>query len=138
MISKNDLAKALLNQARVISTANSYLLIPNGATYEPDPNTTYIQEFMIYGDDNSIGMADCSSDIQLGIYQININTPKSLEGAKWLGLKIADIFQAGFARGTQLTYNGQMVRTKNSSIQPMDGDDTHEIHILSVSYSVIN
>ena len=138
MISKHDLAKALLNKAREIATANSYVLVPDGSKYEPDQNTTYIQEFVIYGDDNARGIEDSSSDLQFGIYQISVNTPKALSGAKWLGLKIADIFQTGFARGTELTCNSQTVRTKNSSIQPMETDDTHETHILSVTYSVVN
>jgi len=138
MINKHDLAKALLNQARLIAVNNSYLLIPNGMPYQPDPNTAYIQEFVLYGDDNAIGMSDNSCDIQLGIYQITINTPKAQEGSKWTGLKIGDVYQAGFARGTELIYNDQKVRIKNSALLPMDSDDTHDVHALSIKYSIIN
>jgi hypothetical protein len=138
MISKFSLAKALFNQAKLITDNNSLLLIPNGKGYEPDPNTTYIQEFVLYGPDNSIGLADCSNDIQLGVYQLNINTPKAQEGAKWRGLQIGDILQAGFARGTELIHNSQMVRMKTSTLIPMDADDTHEIHILNINFSIIN
>ena len=138
MISKFDLAKALYEQAKLIAGNNSYLLIPEGKEYEPDPNATYIQEFVLYGPDNAIGLADCSNDMQLGIYQINVNTPKAQAGAKWAGLKIGDVFQAGFARGTQLIYNDQMVRMKNSTLLPMDPDETHEVHVLSINFSIIN
>jgi hypothetical protein len=138
MINKFDLAKALFNQSKSIADTNSLLLIPNGSAYEPDPNTTYIEEFVLYGNDTAIGLADCSSDIQLGVYQVNINTPKSNLGAKWRGLEIGGIMQEGFKRGTTMTFNGQSVRTLTSSLQPMDFNDTHETHILSVNYSVIN
>ena len=138
MINKHDLAKALLNQARLIAVNNSYTLIPNGKAYQPDPNTAYIQEFVLYGGDNAIGMSDNSCDIQLGIYQITINTPKAQEGSKWTGLKIGDVYQAGFARGTELIYNDQKVRIKNGTLLPMDSDDTHDVHVLSIKYSIIN
>ena len=138
MINKHDLAKALLNQARLIAVNNSYNLIPNGMAYQPDPNTAYIQEFVLYGDDNAIGMSDNSCDIQLGIYQITINTPKAQEGSKWTGLKIGGVYQSGFARGTELIYNDQKVRIKNSALSEMDSDDTHDAHALSIKYSIIN
>jgi len=138
MINKHDLAKALLNQARLIAVNNSYNLIPNGKAYQPDPNTAYIQEFVLYGDDNAIGMSDNSCDIQLGIYQITINTPKAQEGSKWTGLKIGGVYQSGFARGTELIYNDQKVRIKNSALSEMDSDDTHDAHALSIKYSIIN
>jgi hypothetical protein len=137
MINKHDIAKALLNKARQVASDNSYLLIPDGESYEPDLNATYIQEKTLYGDDNSIGLADASSDIQFGIYQINVNTPKSDIGGKWSGLKIADIYQLGFAKGTELTFGGQMLRIKNTSIREMEQMKTHFTHILSAEFSVI-
>ena len=138
MINKHDLAKALLNQARLIAVNNSHTLIPNGMKYQPDPNTAYIQEFVLYGDDNGRGTEDNSKDLQLGVYQITINTPKAQDGSKWSGLKIGGVYQSGFARGTELIYNGQVVRIKNASLIPMDSDDTHNVHILSINYSIIN
>jgi len=138
MINKFNLAKALLDNAEAISVANSFLLIPDGEAHDPNPNETFIQEKPLYGPDNSVGLADNSSDIQIGIYQININTPKAQEGGKWSGLQIAGVFQAGFNKGLQLTFGGQMLRIKNTNIEKMDENDTHFIHILSVVFSVIN
>jgi hypothetical protein len=89
MISKFDLAKALLTKAQAIADANDYLLIKDGESYKEDVNTAYIQEFCLYGDDNTIGLSASSHDIQFGIYQLNVNTPKSFAGAKWLGLNVA-------------------------------------------------
>lgn len=138
MISKYDLAKALYEQAKLVCANNGYLLIPEGQTYEPEPSATYVQEFVLYGEDTAPGLADDSSDIQLGIYQININTPKEKAGAKWIGLQMAETIQTGFKRGTELTYNGQMVRTKTTATLAMLPNETHEVHILSINFSVIN
>jgi hypothetical protein len=138
MISKHDLAKALAAQAKVISTANSYNLIAEGKSYTPDVNAVYVEEMALYGNDNAIAMDDESSDYMIGIYQINIHTPRSSLSGKYDGLKIGEVFQTGFKRGTTLTYNNQKLRTKNSSLKPMDFSDTHFIHILSIVFDVIN
>ena len=138
MISKFDLAKALYDNAKTISDANGFTLIADGEKYETDPKVGYVREFTLFGDDEPIGISDDSSDIQRGIYQLTIYTPKVQEGGKWKGLKDAETYQAGFARGLQLTYNGQTVRIRNSSVAPTRSDDTHFMTVLSVRYSVIN
>jgi hypothetical protein len=138
MIDKFNLAKALLDNSEVISVANSYLLIPDGEAYASNPNETFIQEKTLYGPDNSVGLSDDSSDFQIGLYQVTINTPKAQEGGKWSGLQIAGVFQAGFNKGLELTFGGQMLRIKNATIEGMDENDTHFIHILSITFSVIN
>jgi len=138
MISSFSIAKALLDNAQTIATANNYTLIPCGTEYTPDPNATYIEEFPLFGDDTAIGLADESSDIQFGVYQLNINTPKDQAGSKWAARIIEGVFKEGFKRGTELTHNGQMLRTRNSKAVPMDSTDTHDVHVLSISYSVIN
>jgi hypothetical protein len=136
MINKFNISKALRDNAKTIADANSVKLVSNGELYDPDINLGYVEEIALYGKDTSIGLADESSDIQFGIYQININTPKTK--TKWSGLKLADIFNAGFSKGLELTYNGQMVRIKNTTFEPMMQNDTHLIHILSINFSVIN
>ena len=138
MISTFNIAKALFDKARQVSTDNSYLLIPQGEKHEPDPNETYIEEIPLYGDDNSIGLADNSSDIQFGIYQINVNTPKAQAGGKWSSANIADIYKAAFSKGLELTFGGQMLRIKNTTVKPLDMNDTHFTHVLSITFSVIN
>ena len=138
MINKYSISKALYDNTKQVSTANGFLLIANGKAYTPSPNDVYVQEMTIYGDDNSVGIADNSSDIQMGIYQININTPKALTGGKWQGLQMVDIYQAGFSKGLELTFNGQMLRIKSAKLSTMMQSDTHFIHILSIAYSVIN
>ena len=138
MINSFNIAKALLDNTQSISDANSYLLIPDGESFTPNPNDTYIEEFALYGPDVPIGLEDSSSDIQIGIYQLNINTPKAEVGSRWAGLAIEGVLRAGFARGTELTFGGQMVRIRDSSITQMEPSDTHETHILNITYSVIN
>jgi len=138
MINKFNIAKSLFNKAKAVSDDNSYLLIPEGESYKKDPNTTHIEEMVIYGDDNSVGISDDSSDIQFGIYQINVYTPKAEEGGKWSGLQIAGVYQAEFSKGLELSFGGQTVRLKNATVQPMIQNDTHFVHVLSIVYSVIN
>ena len=136
MINKFDIAKALKDQASIIATANSYILI---STSEPNPgdvNGAYIAEFTLFGDDNPLGIADTSSDMQLGIYQLSVHEPKT--SSKWAALAKIGILQTGFARGLQMTYNSQMVRTKNSTISQLQQNNTHFIYHLSIGFSVIN
>lgn len=135
MISKFNIAKALIDQAQVVADANTYLLIPRGKQFTPEVNVMHVEEYVLYGDDNSVGLSDNSSDIQFGIYQLSIHTPKT--ETKWNGLSVVDIFQASFVKGLQLTSGGQMLRIKSSALGPMFQNDTHFIHILSITYSVI-
>ncbi len=138
MINKFSIAKALLDNAQSIADTNGYDLVPEGGEYTADPNTTYIQEYCLYGDDNMIGMAAGDNDIQFGVYQININTPKAMAGAKWLALNIAGVYQSGFSKTTQLTNDGQKLTILGSSLNQLDGDDTHMQYVLSINFSVIN
>ena len=137
MINKFNIAKALFNEAEQVSNDNSYLLIPEGEKHESEPNESYIEEMVLYGDDNSVGLSDNSSDIQFGIYQINVNTPRVEEGGKWSGLKISGIYQAAFSKGLTLSFGGQNLRVKNSTLKPMDIKETHFTHVLSIVFSVI-
>lgn len=138
MIDKYSIAKALLNKTKEVADDNSYLLVVDGENYTPDVNTTYVQEFALFGDDVSVGLSDNSSDFQVGVYQININTPKAQAGAKWLGLNMASVFQSQFKKGLELDFNGQMIRIKNTSIAPLIKSETHLSNIISVTYTVIN
>ena len=138
MINKFNLAKALFDNVKAIADTNSFLLIANGDDYETNPNETFLQEIVLYGDDVSLGVSNNSSDIQLGIYQVNINTPKAQEGSKWLGLQMAGIIQSGFAKGNKLTFGSQLVTIKSTTLESMFQNDTHMVHILSIKYSVIN
>lgn len=138
MISKHDLSRALATKAREIASDNSYNLVANNEQYTPDVNEVYIQQFVLGGTSNSPWLADDSDELQFGIYQISVHTPKSSRSAELDGLQIAEVFQLGFKRGTELVYNGQMVRMLEGNIQPLTFDPTHLTHVLSVRYSVIN
>ncbi len=136
MISKFDLAKALHDKAKLISDVNNLKLVTNGEQYSGGVNEIFIQEFLLFGNDVSIGIADNSSDISVGIYQLNINTPKVK--TKWSGLKFTDIFTNGFSKGLELTFNNQKVRIRTTSLETMMENETHFIQILSIRFSVIN
>lgn len=134
-ISKFDLAKALRDKAKLVADANSYTLIGEGVSFSTDPNATFIQEFVLYGDDNPVGVSDTSSDIQIGIYQLNINVPKNQ--SKWVALEIIGVLDTAFPKGLELTFNSQMLRIKSSSLSPQLENDTHLIDILSITFSII-
>jgi len=138
MINKENIAKALLNEAKQVASDNSYVLIREGENHESDPNETYIEEMVVYGGDNSIGLSDASSDIQFGFYQINVNTPQAEASGKWDGLTIIGVFQTAFRKGLELEDGGQTIRIKNVTLATMMQSKTHYIHILSIDYSVIN
>ncbi len=136
MISKFDLSKALRNQAVIVAAANDYTLVANGEAFTPDVNSSHIVESVLYGDDNSIGLADNSSSISFGIYQLSVHSPKTQ--SKYVGLAIVDVLQTSFSKGLELTSNSQMVRIKTASLSPMMETDTHLIHHLSLDFTVIN
>jgi hypothetical protein len=138
MINKFSLAKSLYDQAKLISNSNSLNLVADGEEYTTTPNEEYIEDHVLFGKDDSVGISDASSDIQLGVYQLTINTPKAEEGAKWRGLQIANIYQEGFPKGLELTHDNQAARIRNTSIVPLGQNDTHLVFVLSVQYSVIN
>lgn len=137
MISKHDLAKALATKCKEIADDNSYLLIAEGIPYSPTVDATYIKEAVLYGSDNANALNDDSSDYMIGIYQLSIYTPRSSLSGKYDDLAISEVFQTGFKRGTELTYNNQSLRIKTSTLRPMDFSDTHFLHILSISFNVI-
>lgn len=134
-INKFDIAKALRDKAKTVSDANSYTLIGEDESFSPDPNDTYIKESALFGDDNSVGIADSSSDIQIGIYQIDVNVPKTQ--SKWAALVIIGVFETAFFKGLQLTFNSQVVKIKTSSISGEMENYTHIFYALSITFSVI-
>lgn len=135
MINKFDLAKALYDQAKIVSDANSYTLIANGQTFEPDVSDMHIEEATLFGEDIP-KVGNDSSQSQVGIYQLAIHTPKTQ--TKWVGLKIVDVLSAHFSRGLQATYNSQMAVIQNHSLASMQENSTHYIHHLSMKFTVIN
>ena len=138
MINNFNIAKALFDKAKAISTANNYTLVPEASEYTSNPEQVYIKEYALFGDNRPIGLADNSSDMQRGIYQLTICVPKSQEGSKWSALTIAATYQAVFAKGLELTHGGQKVRIVSTGTNILDADDTHVQIALSIRYSIIN
>jgi len=140
MISKFDLAKGLRDQAKIVTDANSLILVSDAKTEDEkifiaDVNNSHVVESVLYGDDSSIGLAGSSSDIQIGIYQLSVYSPKI--DPKWTGLRIVDLLQTHFVRTLEPTFNGQKSVIVDSSIGPMMNDDSHFVHHLSIRFSVI-
>ena len=138
MINLFTLAKVLLDRLTEVTTANSYTLVPAGSEYTRDASATFVEEHVLFGKDDTVGLSADSSDIQFGVYQVDINVPKSLPGAKWRALEMANIIRAHFPKAFILTNGGQEVKIYNSSISKLDSDETHYRYILSITYSAIN
>jgi hypothetical protein len=136
MINKFNLAKALRDQSDIVATANSYVLVGNGEGFESDVDASHIEEIVLYNDDDSVGLGNNSSDIQIGIYQLSVHSPKSEK--KWAGLVIIGVLNDHFVRGLKPSFGGQEVIIETASLSPMMQNDTHLIHHLSVKFSVIN
>ena len=138
MINLFTLSKALLDRLTEVATTNGYTLVPAGSEYTRDPAATFIEEFTLFGKDETVGLSADSSDIQFGVYQVNINVPKSQSGAKWKALEMGGIVRGHFPKALILTNGSQEVKIYNSSISKLDSDETHYRYILSITYSAIN
>lgn len=138
MINKFNLVKALRDHAKNVATANNWELVsnPQPANYNPDPNTIFIEEHTLFGPDTPIGIADISNDIQIGVYQININVPRTF--SQFSLLQKADIYSEAFKKGTELTHDGQMVRMRDQELKMLFVNETHATAILSIIFTVIN
>lgn len=136
MIKKIDLALSFRNKAEEIADSNNYTIVLEGREFEPSLTQTYITEHVLFGDDNKIGMEDSSNDFQIGIYQLTVNVPRNKSNL--FALDIVDTFKLGFARGTELTENGQMARVMESSVSALDYNPTHLMYAISIKYSVIH
>lgn len=136
MIKKTDLILALRGKAIEVTTANNYTLVFSGKTFTPEADQTYIKEDILPGDDNKIGYEDSSNDFQIGIYQLMVNTPRNKSNLD--ATDIIDVLSLAFSRGTELTVNGQMVRTMESTLTPLDYNPTHLMYALRIKYSVIH
>jgi hypothetical protein len=138
MINKFSVAKALGDKLKDVCIDNSFTLIPQGESIETSVTGSYVRDFVLYGDDNPVGLDDASSDIMLGIYQINLLTPLTENGGKWVSLTNAVIIQTAFIRGLTLTHNSQSLRIKSTSLTQLSKTETHYVHVLSVNFSVID
>lgn len=138
MINLFTLAKALLDRLTEVTTANSYTLVPAGSEYTRDASATFVEEHVLFGKDDTVGLSADSSDIQFGVYQVNINVPKSQSGAKWKALEMGGIVRGHFPKALILTNGSQEVKIYNSSLSQLDNDETHLQYILSITFSAIN
>lgn len=83
--------------------------------YTPVVGTLYIRPTLISGDVVQATLGDAGTDMNVGIYQVDIfaEAGKGKNEALVMADKIADQFK----RGTDLTYNSRTVRVRNVSRQ---------------------
>jgi hypothetical protein len=136
MINKFSVAKAFRDRSDATAAASGIRLVGAGEGYKSDPEEEFIEEMVLFGDDNPVGISDTSSDIMVGVYQINANVP--IAERKWAALILVDTWAAAFPKGLKLTHNLQMVRVRKSYISPMITGKTHLTYILSIEFTVIN
>lgn len=132
MISEFSIRKALLD--RLNSLPGLPEVFPEGSSGKPDPQDYYLQEHVLPTPTSSVGISNSSSDIQRGIYQIDINFPKA--HGKFKALEYGDIIASGFPKGLQLTHGGQQVKISTTSWSPVRHSDLNSTVSLSIRYTV--
>ncbi len=137
MINHLNLTKALVNAANTVATAQSHTLVTQGKSYKPKPNDSFIAESLLFGDSSHLGVANDSSQMQRGIYQIDAYVPKCFEGSRFTALEMLSHYQTAFARGSEFTESGQTARAEKNSIAKTPSTKTHNRFTLSVTFSVI-
>lgn len=136
MISERKTAKACLDVLLPWTDSKGFYLVVDGETYEPKTTETYVIEKLLTNDDNTLGLAGDSQDIQRPIYQITIKAPKAQ--SKWSLLDLVLDVKALFRKADFLLNDGQQtaqVQTVSSS--PYLVMETHCAIVISVNLTVI-
>lgn len=129
----NDFSTQKALQDKLVA-GTSIKVVRNGEAYEPKATDTYIEQKRV-GDKTSINLS--GSDVQRGIYQINVCAPIN-EGELSLlnkAVAIKQLFGKGISAG--IAHNGQKVSIQNIDVAGLIKTDTHYKQPLSVYYTVI-
>ncbi len=132
MVSEFSVRKALLDRLKSLSGIPT--VFAEGSSGTPDPQDYYVEEHVLPAPTSSVGVSNSSSDIQRGVYQIDINFPKAI--GKFKALEYGDIIASGFPKGLQLTHGGQQVKISTTSWSPVRHYDLNSTVSLSIRYTV--
>ena len=130
-----DIAAAL--DSRLNSMSGKPPIAWENKAYEPTMGTLYARPTLIPGDTVQATLGDSGTDMNIGIYQIDIFAEAGT--GKGAAITMADTIANHFKRGTDLTYNSRTVRIKSVSrqagINNPDGWYQLPIEIIYVSYT---
>ena len=102
-------------------------------SYEPVVGTLYARPTLIAGDVTQSTLGDSGTDMNLGIYQIDVFSEAGK--GKNEAIVMADLIADQFKRGTNLVYNSRTVRINSASRQVgiNNADGWYQI-IVEISY----
>ena len=135
MINEFNAVKSCLDTLKTYADANNYRIAVNGAKFSPLVGEVFLEESYLHND-NSQGLSNSASQVQLPIYQINIHVPK--EYGNWKALQIYTQLVSVFERGTDISNDsGQQVRIEQVNSRVLQSTDTHNVLACSVDLRVI-
>lgn len=106
----NDIAAALDGR---LNTLGSDPIAWENLDFTPTIGTLYLRPNISPATTDNVGMADASSDDHAGFYQVSVFAPSGT--GKFAATTKADEIETHFKRGTELTFNGIIVRVTGVS-----------------------
>lgn len=136
MLTKLKLFSDNYNLGAHTETAETIQIIPDGMSFDPSVNDTYITEKLRVNKDFRIGLSDGDSDIQRPIYEIKVFSPK--DENKWPNIDLAMLLKSDFNR-YQERINGteQKLTVESIDVSPLITLESTLCTVLSVNLSVI-
>ena len=146
MINESKTAKSMLNILNNfvtaynlethIETANNIVLVPDGDSYDPPIDQTYLLERLVSNDDHQIGIGFADSDIQYSFYEIKIFSPK--KEFKWPNLDLAALIKKEFhKKRIEINEGLQTIQVSTVDQSPFMTLKAFHCTVLSVNLSVI-
>jgi len=99
--------------------------------YKPVNGTLYLRPTLIPADSN-VATIGAGTDINQGIYQIDIFSP--LDEGKNEAMLMSDAIAEQFKRDKELVYNGRTVTIRSTSQRIMPNDDSWAHYMVEVVY----
>ena len=135
MINKLQAARDALAKLKEFTDAEGYNVAISGEDYTPSTDEIYLNELFLFNE-NSQGLNNEASQIQLPIYQVAINTPKSM--GKWKGLEIAGSLAVLFERGSDISSESQKVIVNTVDCGQLMTGTTHNYYVVSIRLTLIS
>lgn len=135
MIDEFNAQKSCLTKLKSYADVGGFSVAIDGKTIEFDSDQIYLSERLL-SNDNSQGLSNSSSQIQLPIYQIEIHTPKIM--GKWKGLEILNELSTHFERASDISLDAsQQVFIEQVNKTRANPTETHNVTLASVDLRLI-
>ena len=130
MIDQFNAVKSCLEKLKTYADVEGYRIAIDGKEFEPEIDEIWLKESFLTND-NSQGVNNNCVQIQLPIYQININTPKAF--GKWKALEVFKELSEHFERGTDISLDAaQTVTIERVDYRQLSPTDAHNVYAASV------